>query len=285
VPSSFPTSNDTFSVPATPDTTPLSSAGTSNRNHTESHRDLGDAIIAIQQNVAILSHDHSGTGSRPTNKLAQANTHQTPDTDSVVNSLHHTLGTGQYQAAPGNHTHDSRYPQLAAANTFAMEQTFTGGMSVPNAQWAHANHTHESAAQGGLALPWKHYEARLTNATLNSSQTGTWDFTIPAVPNICDLEIEVIIALSTADYKFQQIDFTLVDITSGNVNILLNVPTWRRPTATSDRYRQVTTLNGVRADIPAATPRTIRVGAVNASAASTTTVYHILLWAKPFNSF
>lgn len=47
-------------------------------------------------------HDHDGS---PTQKLAQANTHQSPDTDSGTSSLHHTIGTGANQAAAGNHTH------------------------------------------------------------------------------------------------------------------------------------------------------------------------------------
>ena len=44
------------------------------------------------------SHDHSS------NKLTQANTHQSPDTDTATTSLHHTLGTGANQAAPGDTT-------------------------------------------------------------------------------------------------------------------------------------------------------------------------------------
>jgi hypothetical protein len=46
-----------------------------------------------------VSHDHSG------NKLAQANTHETADTDSATSSLHHTIGTSATQAAAGNHAH------------------------------------------------------------------------------------------------------------------------------------------------------------------------------------
>jgi hypothetical protein len=47
-------------------------------------------------------HDHDGA---PTQQLAQANTHQSPDTDSGPTALHHTLGTGANQAAAGNHSH------------------------------------------------------------------------------------------------------------------------------------------------------------------------------------
>jgi hypothetical protein len=38
-------------------------------------------------------------------QLAQANTHQAPDTDGGVSSLHHTLGSSAFQAAAGDHSH------------------------------------------------------------------------------------------------------------------------------------------------------------------------------------
>lgn len=103
----YPTSNDVFTEPSTPATVPLGSAGDSSppRTHTEHHRDLGDAIIALQANSPLLGHDHSGTGARATNKLLQVNTHQSADTDTSTSAIHHTLGTGANQAAPGNHTH------------------------------------------------------------------------------------------------------------------------------------------------------------------------------------
>jgi hypothetical protein len=42
-----------------------------------------------------------------TNALAQSSTHASPDTDASATALHHTLGTGAFQAAAGNHTHDA----------------------------------------------------------------------------------------------------------------------------------------------------------------------------------
>lgn len=53
-----------------------------------------------------VSHDHSA------NKLAQANTHESPDTDVGTTSLHHTIGVGANQAAAGNHTHSGVYQPL-----------------------------------------------------------------------------------------------------------------------------------------------------------------------------
>jgi hypothetical protein len=49
------------------------------------------------------AHDHSGTTNGP--KLTQANSHESPDTDSAPTSLHHTTGTGANQAAAGGHGH------------------------------------------------------------------------------------------------------------------------------------------------------------------------------------
>lgn len=62
-------------------------------------KDSGTAASAF----SAIGHTH--TGSDGTSKLTQANSHETPDTDSATSSLHHTLGTGSTQAAAGNHTH------------------------------------------------------------------------------------------------------------------------------------------------------------------------------------
>lgn len=105
----YPSGRDEFGEPGSPDQTPLSSAGTSTRNHVEHHRDLGDAVEALQEHSTTTVHDHSGTPDSHGNvtpKLKQAHTHEEVDTDASPGALHHTLGTGANQAAPGNHTHD-----------------------------------------------------------------------------------------------------------------------------------------------------------------------------------
>lgn len=106
MPTLYPGGDDTFNPPSDPAATPLSSPGDGPRSHTQEHRDLGDAVEAIQKNAALRTHDHSGSGARSTPKLIQANTHEGADTDSSHNALHHTLGRGSNQAAPGDHTHD-----------------------------------------------------------------------------------------------------------------------------------------------------------------------------------
>jgi hypothetical protein len=61
------------------------------------------SLSGVPSTFAPTAHDHAS------NKLAQANTHNTPDTDSATTALHHTLGTSANQAAAGNHAHTGTY--------------------------------------------------------------------------------------------------------------------------------------------------------------------------------
>ncbi|QZE10458.1 hypothetical protein SEA_SCOOBYDOOBYDOO_112 [Mycobacterium phage ScoobyDoobyDoo] len=100
---------DVFVVTTLPEDTPLSQAGPGGtRNLVESVEDQGDAIEALQHGAAYVDHDHSGdTGHiRKGGKLKQENTHEDCDVDSSTSAIHHTLGPGALQAAPGDHTHD-----------------------------------------------------------------------------------------------------------------------------------------------------------------------------------
>jgi hypothetical protein len=75
-------------------------AAKSATTHTHAHSAL-TSVTADQHHDKAHAHDATdGTA-----KLAQANTHQTPDTDLAPSSLHHTTGTGANQAAAGNHAH------------------------------------------------------------------------------------------------------------------------------------------------------------------------------------
>jgi len=77
--------------------------------------------MALESNVALLNHDHAGiTGG--TARLLQMNTHQSPDTDSSTSSLHHTLGSGATNAAPGNHGHTA-YSELLTQSFGASNRT------------------------------------------------------------------------------------------------------------------------------------------------------------------
>lgn len=107
----YPASIDTFGVPDEPEGTPLSQAGTSSRNHTENHGSIGQAITALETYKAERAHDHSGDSADRFKgaKLLQANTHQSPDTDVAISSLHHTIdptAASATKAAASNHTHD-----------------------------------------------------------------------------------------------------------------------------------------------------------------------------------
>lgn len=102
--SNFPTGVDNFTIPNSPGSTALSSSGTGSRNHVQHHRDLGDAIEAMQPEATRAVHSHNGSTARHGIKLLQVNTHQSVDTDIDLTSIHHTLGHGASQAAPGNHS-------------------------------------------------------------------------------------------------------------------------------------------------------------------------------------
>ncbi len=149
----YPGSSDAFNVPTSPSTTPLSSAGTGTRNHTTHHRDLGDAVVALQNNVTKTTHDHTGTGLNGP-KLVQAVTHENVDTDQAANSLHHTIGAGAFQAAAGNHNHDSRYLRIdsSVAQTVTGKKTFPSGVdSIAIPDFRNSKHSHVSDITGGGA--------------------------------------------------------------------------------------------------------------------------------------
>lgn len=70
-----------------------------NDSHTHAHANVTSVSANQHHNE---DHDHDGS---PAQQLTQANTHQSPDTDSATSSLHHTIGASATQAAAGNHAH------------------------------------------------------------------------------------------------------------------------------------------------------------------------------------
>lgn len=137
----YPQGIDNFNEPSLPETTPLSESGTGTRNHVEHHADLGNAVVALEENASFKDHDHSGDGTTEHGiKLAQANTHQPSpaptslstalafgDTDKSRFSIHHTLAVRNaadlgiadgevpsdgWKAAAFNHTHDFNGPSI-----------------------------------------------------------------------------------------------------------------------------------------------------------------------------
>src|SRR5689334_15978717 len=126
MPTNFPGSNDVFNVSTTPTTTNLGNKADSDRTHTQNHRDLGDALVAMQAEATLKVHTHDGSTFRHGNKLAQANTHQSPDTDAGTGSLHHTIGAGANQYASGTHTHPPVATYPLGAFFFAWVSTYPG---------------------------------------------------------------------------------------------------------------------------------------------------------------
>ena len=63
------------------------------------------AVTLDYGDVGASAVGHLHTGADGTSKLSMAYTHESPDTDLGLTSLHHTLGTGGFQAATGDHGH------------------------------------------------------------------------------------------------------------------------------------------------------------------------------------
>lgn len=154
MPTNFPASNDTFNVPSTPVITPLGETGDSTRTHSENHRDLGDALMAMQVEATYKAHTHDGATFRHGNKLAQANTHESPDTDASTSSLHHTIGSGANQYASGTHTHAAVVTYPIGAFFFAWVSTYPGtpGLGLVGT-WTAVGERFLCASGGTLGFP------------------------------------------------------------------------------------------------------------------------------------
>jgi hypothetical protein len=76
--------------------------------------------------------------------LSQSKTHDSPDTDISLSSLHHTLGTGQYQAAAGNDSrfHNQNTDAYTTSNTFGIGNVVLSGvddLSIKNSLDGYVN--------------------------------------------------------------------------------------------------------------------------------------------------
>lgn len=213
--SNFPDANDSFSVPSSPSTTPLSSAGSGSRNHWEHHRDLGDAIVALQNNVAVRNHDHLGTGSRSTPKLTQAATHEQADTDTANSALHHTLGTTAFQAAKGDHLHDTRYMRKDSTTPETVIGVKTFDRPVI-ADHSNAKHNHSSATQGGPVINNRYNE--YVSVNINTPPTSNNIIRHPAIfiiPASTSLSGVVYVDFSLTRPQLQEITFQVYLASSG----------------------------------------------------------------------
>jgi hypothetical protein len=121
-----------------------------------------------------VAHNHDGTGNNGP-ILAQANTHSSPDTDLSATALHHTLGTGAFQAAAGNHGHtksqitdfvEANYVHTTGNETVAGNKTFTGQTIKSVGGLVCVNGNNHDVAIGNATL------VRITGPTGNYVITG-----------------------------------------------------------------------------------------------------------------
>lgn len=96
------------------------------------YNDLVASFSYIDGHFSTLGHTHT-----------QAESHNAVDTDASAAALHHTIGTGAFQAAAGNHTHTQAQSHNSADTdtaTTAIHHTLGTGAN----QAAAGNHTHSS---------------------------------------------------------------------------------------------------------------------------------------------
>jgi len=121
---------------------------------------------------AVLAHGHTGTTDSP--KLAQANTHESADTDSATSALHHTIGATAMTAAAGNHNHTGVYDPAG-----------TGAGAVTTHGTAYGHTLKLKYLAGGVftdAMPQTPagHTWRITQVLLTGAATGGTPPTVPA---------------------------------------------------------------------------------------------------------
>jgi len=122
---------------------------------------------------------------------AQSETHDSPDTDASPASIHHTLGTGANQAAPGNHTHSfepananiqlhiasTSNPHSVTAGQIGAEPA--GSVDTHEAEYSHPSLTEKSALAGTSGTPGSgnryvtNSDSRLSDARTPTAHTHT----------------------------------------------------------------------------------------------------------------
>lgn len=125
--------------------TGLSTALTGKSDTTHTHSTY--ALTTHTHTAAELAaHTHSDY-SLTTHTHTQAQSHNTPDTDTAT-GIHHTLGTGANQSAPGNHAHsgysttDHTHSGYAATTHTHSDYSLSGHNHA--ADYAALSHTHSS---------------------------------------------------------------------------------------------------------------------------------------------
>jgi len=146
---------------------------TNNQHHNKEHAHDGldgSGLVNFDSltNPQAIDHEHSGT---PTQQLVQANTHEDADTDTSVASLHHTLGSGNNQAAPGSHIHIPRIQLSFRPQSYFLNGHVTSGCLVATTTTAYDAFNVDSVLLGGLTGisdgtgMWTGHSSTTTSAT------------------------------------------------------------------------------------------------------------------------
>jgi len=152
-------------------------------------------------------HAHNATDAQ---KLTQANSHQSPDTDSAAGSLHHTVGTGATQAAAGNHAHevDQRADMWSdgEGNPADVASASADGTSTYGAR---RDHVHKGALNAVLIYP--------TNALGNTIPASTTHYACPFVAGATTTTERAMVLLRAGTIKNLYIRLTTAQPASGSL--------------------------------------------------------------------
>lgn len=97
---------------------------------------------------ALVTHDHNGVYSVVSHTHTQVQSHDSPDTDSSTGALHHTIGTGAFQAAAGNHVHASENITFTAAGNLSAGSVRSALIEL-DTEKAPLTHTHTAGEVSG----------------------------------------------------------------------------------------------------------------------------------------
>lgn len=149
--------------------------GAAPASHTHTTSQVTGLDTALGAKAPLASPTFTGTVGVPTlnltNALAQSKTHANADTDTSTSSIHHTLGPGPTQAAPGNHTHDGYAPQ--SGNT--LNQIRNGLPSYLTSE--------ERSPYDGLAPYWEFWGAGWTVGIAGVGGMNAFQYIIQSLAN------------------------------------------------------------------------------------------------------
>jgi hypothetical protein len=117
-------------------------AGKADSGHTHPIYAAVDHSHTAQEISAHTHTEYAVTGHTHT----QAQSHGSPDTDTAATALHHTLGTGANQAAPGNHSHsgfaNASHTHTEYATSSHNHDTTYSKVGHNHSEYAPSDHTH-----------------------------------------------------------------------------------------------------------------------------------------------